>query len=395
MPQHPFTRLAIVNRGEPAMRLIHAVRELNAQRDEPIVLIALYTEVERHAMFVREADEAVLPGPPDGRRSGYLDHGALERALVAARADAAWVGWGFVAEDPGLRRPVRAARDRLRRPRPGGHAARRRQDRRQAARRGGGRPGRAVERRPGGHGRGRAPARDADRLPAHGQGHGGRRRARDPARRRAGRPGGRVPVRPRRGRAGLRRRHAPAGAPGRSGAAHRGAGDRRRPGRRMGGRRARLQLPAPPPEGDRGVGQPGADGRAERRAAGGGAAAGAARRLPQRRHRRVPLRARDAPFLVHGGQRPPAGRAPRHRGGDRARPREAAAARRRRRPPGGRAAGRPRARRRGAAERRGPGARLPARSRPGRAAAAADRARACASTPAWPRATRSPPSSTR
>ena len=33
MPQHPFTRLAIVNRGEPAMRLIHAVRELNAQRD--------------------------------------------------------------------------------------------------------------------------------------------------------------------------------------------------------------------------------------------------------------------------------------------------------------------------------------------------------------------------
>ena len=55
-------------------------------------------------MFVRDADEAVCLGPStvaaDGTRSGYLDHGALERALVAARADAAWVGWGFVAEHP-------------------------------------------------------------------------------------------------------------------------------------------------------------------------------------------------------------------------------------------------------------------------------------------------------
>ena len=69
MPQRPFRRLAIVNRGEPAMRLIHAVRELNAQRDEPIVLIALYTEVERQAMFVREADEAVCLGPATAARA--------------------------------------------------------------------------------------------------------------------------------------------------------------------------------------------------------------------------------------------------------------------------------------------------------------------------------------
>jgi biotin carboxylase len=42
--QRPFTRLAIVNRGEPAMRLIHAVRELNAtSRAEPIHVIALAT----------------------------------------------------------------------------------------------------------------------------------------------------------------------------------------------------------------------------------------------------------------------------------------------------------------------------------------------------------------
>ncbi len=89
-----ISRLAIVNRGEPAMRVIHAVRELNQQRTEPIRLIAMYTEAERDAMFVRHADEAVaLSG-------SYLDYEALERALVEARADAAWVGWGFVAEQP-------------------------------------------------------------------------------------------------------------------------------------------------------------------------------------------------------------------------------------------------------------------------------------------------------
>ena len=102
----PFRRLAIVNRGEPAMRLIHAVRELNEDREDPIALIALYTEPERRAMFVRYADEAFCIGPASvtdgegGRRNGYLDYHALEQALVAVRADAAWPGWGFVAEHP-------------------------------------------------------------------------------------------------------------------------------------------------------------------------------------------------------------------------------------------------------------------------------------------------------
>ena len=47
--QRPFTRLAIVNRGEPAMRAIHAVRELNATREDPIRVIALSTPAERQA----------------------------------------------------------------------------------------------------------------------------------------------------------------------------------------------------------------------------------------------------------------------------------------------------------------------------------------------------------
>ncbi|GIH10409.1 fused acetyl/propionyl-CoA carboxylase subuit alpha/methylmalonyl-CoA decarboxylase subunit alpha [Rhizocola hellebori] len=94
-----FTRIAIVNRGEAAMRLIHAIREINAEAGAPpIKTIALYTDAERTATFAREADESYCLGPASARP--YLDHAVLERALVETRADAAWVGWGFVAEDP-------------------------------------------------------------------------------------------------------------------------------------------------------------------------------------------------------------------------------------------------------------------------------------------------------
>ena len=103
----PFKRLAIVNRGEAAMRAINAVRELNEELDEPITVIALYTEPERHALFVRQSDEhyclgpAMVEGEEEGKTiSAYLDYERLERALVETGADAAWVGWGFVAEHP-------------------------------------------------------------------------------------------------------------------------------------------------------------------------------------------------------------------------------------------------------------------------------------------------------
>ncbi|MFP4310612.1 MAG: biotin carboxylase N-terminal domain-containing protein [Nitriliruptoraceae bacterium] len=101
-----FERIAIVNRGEPAMRLIHTVRALQEADGNGPRTVALHTEAERDAMFVREADDAVRigpgPGEPAWARTPYLDHDELARALVAARADAAWVGWGFVAEHAGF-----------------------------------------------------------------------------------------------------------------------------------------------------------------------------------------------------------------------------------------------------------------------------------------------------
>src|SRR5512133_2824932 len=102
---HDFQRVAIANRGEAAMRFIHAAREFNQEYGTSLRTIALFTEPDRRAMFVREADEAVCLGPahvldPNTRapKSSYVDYDRLQRALVEARAEAVWVGWGFVAE---------------------------------------------------------------------------------------------------------------------------------------------------------------------------------------------------------------------------------------------------------------------------------------------------------
>ena len=93
-----FRRIAVVNRGEAAMRLVHAVRDLNAETGSTIQVVALHTEAEKRAMFVREADLAYNLGPASERP--YLNLDLLEKALRETEADAAWVGWGFVAEEP-------------------------------------------------------------------------------------------------------------------------------------------------------------------------------------------------------------------------------------------------------------------------------------------------------
>lgn len=102
---YEFQRVAIVNRGEAAMRFIHAAREFNQENGTGLRTIALYTEPDRHAMFVREADDAFCLGPArildtntQQMKCSYVDYGVLERALAATRAEAVWVGWGFVAE---------------------------------------------------------------------------------------------------------------------------------------------------------------------------------------------------------------------------------------------------------------------------------------------------------
>ncbi|HEY4961210.1 MAG TPA: biotin carboxylase N-terminal domain-containing protein, partial [Terriglobales bacterium] len=105
--QRDFQRVVIVNRGEAAIRFIQAARDFNREHGTSIATIALYTEPDRHSMFVREADEAVYLGAArivdpttNQSKSTYVDFPTLRTAMESARADAAWVGWGFVAEHP-------------------------------------------------------------------------------------------------------------------------------------------------------------------------------------------------------------------------------------------------------------------------------------------------------
>ncbi len=96
----PIRRLAIVNRGEAAMRCVRAVKALRAEEGSSLEAVALYTAIDRDAPFVRHADLAFELPAPRGEVAAYLDHEGLLTALRRAGADAVWPGWGFVAESP-------------------------------------------------------------------------------------------------------------------------------------------------------------------------------------------------------------------------------------------------------------------------------------------------------
>ncbi|MFB0977117.1 MAG: carboxyl transferase domain-containing protein [Myxococcota bacterium] len=98
MPE--IRRLAIVNRGEAAMRCIRAVKSLRAHERSDMKVIALYTTPDQDAPFVRQADHAFALSDGAGAVAAYLDHDGLIAALKSVEADAVWPGWGFVAESP-------------------------------------------------------------------------------------------------------------------------------------------------------------------------------------------------------------------------------------------------------------------------------------------------------
>jgi acetyl/propionyl-CoA carboxylase alpha subunit/acetyl-CoA carboxylase carboxyltransferase component len=102
-----FERIAIVNRGEPAIRFIRAVRQFNRENKTQLRTIVLHTEPDRHARFIQEADEAINLGEATffdvragQRKPAYVDHDRVARSLQDCGADAVWVGWGFVSESP-------------------------------------------------------------------------------------------------------------------------------------------------------------------------------------------------------------------------------------------------------------------------------------------------------
>jgi acetyl-CoA carboxylase, biotin carboxylase subunit len=92
----------VANRGEIARRVIATARRLG------IRAVAVYSEADAELPYVREADEAVLIGPPPPARS-YLDAAAILRAARDTGARAIHPGYGFLSENPGFARQVTGA----------------------------------------------------------------------------------------------------------------------------------------------------------------------------------------------------------------------------------------------------------------------------------------------
>lgn len=87
-----ISKLLIANRGEIALRIIRAARELG------IRTVAVYSEADKTSLHVRFADEAVCIGPPPGKLS-YLNIPSIIAAAEVTNADAVHPGYGFLSEN--------------------------------------------------------------------------------------------------------------------------------------------------------------------------------------------------------------------------------------------------------------------------------------------------------
>src|SRR5438093_5321984 len=87
-----FRRVLIANRGEVAVRIIRACREVGAEA------VAVYSTADQDALHVHLADRAVHIGPPAPAAS-YLNIPSLIAAATTTGCDAVHPGWGFLAEN--------------------------------------------------------------------------------------------------------------------------------------------------------------------------------------------------------------------------------------------------------------------------------------------------------
>ncbi|MEC9399880.1 MAG: biotin carboxylase N-terminal domain-containing protein, partial [Myxococcota bacterium] len=101
-------RIAIINRGEAAVRFMRTARVWSRRNAQPVELIAFYTDPDARAPFVQMADTAVSLGDPfmidasGARVSSYLDVEGLVAKCTELGVDAVWPGWGFLGESADL-----------------------------------------------------------------------------------------------------------------------------------------------------------------------------------------------------------------------------------------------------------------------------------------------------
>ncbi|HLK63300.1 MAG TPA: acetyl-CoA carboxylase biotin carboxylase subunit [Bryobacteraceae bacterium] len=95
MPSVRFNKILIANRGEIAVRVICACKELGIQT------VAVYSEADRYSSHVRFADQAICIGPAKSARS-YLDVASIISAAEITNVDAIHPGYGFLSENAGF-----------------------------------------------------------------------------------------------------------------------------------------------------------------------------------------------------------------------------------------------------------------------------------------------------
>ena len=95
-------KILIANRGEIALRIMRSAREMG------IKTVAIYSEADRNALFVRYADEAVCVGPPPSAQS-YLQGDKIIAICKELGVDGIHPGYGFLSENADFARKVRAA----------------------------------------------------------------------------------------------------------------------------------------------------------------------------------------------------------------------------------------------------------------------------------------------
>ena len=95
MPSVRFKKILIANRGEIAVRVICACKDLGIQT------VAVYSEADRYSSHVRFADQAICIGPAKSARS-YLDMPSIISAAEITNVDAIHPGYGFLSENAGF-----------------------------------------------------------------------------------------------------------------------------------------------------------------------------------------------------------------------------------------------------------------------------------------------------